>query len=80
MGKKLWYALLVDEEDNDWSDGSFDRDEMLRRCKQFNECLDVELGKRPARIAVIDANYDDDGYPTTDGECIDLLDEDGFEL
>jgi len=78
MEKKLWYAIQVDD-DNDWSDGTFNLNDALQRCKESNEFLDVEIGERPARIAVIDANYDEDGYPTTDGECIDILDEDGFK-
>lgn len=58
--KKLWYSILKDREDNDWGSGSFDKDEAIEMAKR-NDCK---------LIAVIDANYDEEGNPITDGLCI----------
>ena len=60
--KKLWYALQNSTED-DWGTGSFD----------YNEALEIAKKKGYKLIAVIDANYDEDGTPTTDGECIEEI-------
>lgn len=68
--KKLWYAILMDNEDNDWGTGSFDLTEAESRVMKYraNGCPD-------AYIAVIDANFDADGNPTTDGLCIEEIRE-----
>ena len=60
--KKLWYALQNSTED-DWGTGSFD----------YNEALEIAKKKGYKLIAVIDANYGEDGNPTTDGECIEEI-------
>lgn len=61
--RKLWYAVMSDREDNDWGTGSFDLDEAMEMLKEYPE----------GYIAVIDANYDENGNATTDGECIDEI-------
>lgn len=61
--RKLWYAFMSDRDDNDWGTGSFDRDEAM---KMLRECPE-------GYIAVIDADYDENGNATTDGECIDEI-------
>ncbi len=38
MEDRIWYAILKDNEDNDWGTGTFDRDEaihMLRETREF---------------------------------------------
>lgn len=49
MEKKYWYAVLTDEEDNDWGYGSFDLDEAKEMVKKYPE----------GHIAVIDVTDDD---------------------
>lgn len=63
--KKLWYAILRDEEDNDLGSGSFDKDEAISMAKAQNF----------KRIAVVDADYDDEGNETTDTLCIEIITE-----
>lgn len=63
--KKLWYAILRDEEDNDWGSGSFDKDEAISMAKAQNF----------KQIAVVDADYDDEGNGTTDPLCIEIITE-----
>ena len=63
--KKLWYAILRDEEDNDWGSGSFDKDEAIEMAKRQNFKY----------IAVINADYDDKGNATTDPLCIEIITE-----
>lgn len=58
----MWYAILKDEQDNDWGTGSFDKDEAIKMAKRM-ECK---------HIATIDANYDENGNATTDGECVEI--------
>lgn len=48
MEKKYWYAVLTDEEDNDWGYGSFDLDEAKEMVKKYPE----------GYIAVIDITAD----------------------
>lgn len=50
MEKKIWYAVLRDNEDNDWGYGSFDIEEAKRMARDMGE---------EAYIAVID---DDDKF------------------
>lgn len=61
--KKLWYAILEGEEDNDWGMGSFDREEALTKCIQYGYKL----------VAVIDGNYNEDGEAQSDPICVNLL-------
>ena len=61
--KKLWYAILRDEDDNDWGTGSFDKEETITVAKAHNF----------KRIAVVDADYDDEGNETTDPLCIEII-------
>ena len=63
--KKLWYAILRDEEDNDWGSGSFDKEEAISMAKAQNCKL----------IAVIDGGYDDKGNETTDPLCVEIITE-----
>lgn len=70
MEKKLWYAVMMNNDDTDWGTGSFDRAEAEKAVKAYWKDGDTE-----AYIAVIDANYDDDGNPTTDGLCVDEIRE-----
>ena len=65
---KYWYAVLMDREDNDWGYGSFDLEKAKKMASAYEEGL----------IAVIDANYDEDGNPTTDGICIGKITKDAF--
>lgn len=70
MEKKLWYAVMLNNDDTDWGTGSFDRAEAEARVQSLRE-----EGEEEAYIAVIDANYDDDGNPTTDGLCVEEIRE-----
>lgn len=65
MEKKLWYAIMKDNEDTDWGTGSFSLNEATAvvRGLQAN-------GFEESYIAVIDANYDANGKPTTDDEWV----------
>lgn len=64
MARKIWYAVLQDDDDNDWGYGS--------DCRENAEMMAEDLGDE-AYIAVID--IDDD-----DSLCIAEIrrDEDGF--
>lgn len=66
--KKLWYAVMQNREDNDWGYGSFDKEEAIAMADKPNY--------PDAYIAVIDANYDEEGNPTSDGECIEEIEID----
>lgn len=68
MEKKLWYAVMMDREDNDWGDGSFDLDEAKAMAREYEE----------GYIAVIDANYDENGNATTDGLCVEEIFQEDF--
>jgi hypothetical protein len=35
MENKLWYAILLDHEDNDWGTGSHDREEAVKMCRNL---------------------------------------------
>lgn len=67
---KYWYAVMMDREDNDWGTGSFDLEE-AKAMVRANYPKD-------GYIAVIDANYDEDGNATTDGECIEEIMQEDF--
>ena len=49
MQEKLWYAVLMDEEDNDWGTGSFNYNEAVKKAKAMGP---------DARIAVIQEGND----------------------
>lgn len=65
---KYWYAVMMDHEDTDWGTGSFDLEEAKAMARKYNEGF----------IAVIDANYDDDGNATTDGVCVEEIEQEDF--
>ena len=65
---KYWYAVMMDREDNDWGTGSFDLDVAKAMAAKYPEGF----------IAVIDANYDEDGNATTDGECVEEIMQEDF--
>lgn len=60
--KKYWFAVEMDEEDGDWSTGSFDWNEAVEMAKRMNAY----------QIATIDGNYNEEGNETTDPVCIDV--------
>lgn len=65
---KFWYAVMMDRDDNDWGTGSFDLDEAKEMARKYDG----------AYIAVIDANYDEDGNATTDGVCVEEIMQEYF--
>lgn len=67
---KYWYAVMEDHEDCDWGTGSFDLEEAKARF--------LKVGYPDGYIAVIDANYDENGKATTDGVCVDKIFPDDF--
>lgn len=52
-GRKVWYAVLRDNEDNDHSTGSFVKREAIRIARQYRKEGDLE-----AHIALIDPQDD----------------------
>lgn len=58
--KKIWYAILMDDFDNDWGTGSFDEKKACQKAR--------DMGAK--KIAEIDADYDEDGEPHSDPICI----------
>lgn len=46
--KKYWYAVLMDEDDNDWGTGSYDLDEAKKMARKYEDGM----------IAVIDEGND----------------------
>lgn len=67
---KYWYAVLRDREDNDWGTGSFDLEEA--------KAMVMEDHPEEGFIAVIDANYDENGNATTEGECVEEIMQEDF--
>jgi len=57
---KNWYAVQRNENDFDWSEGSFDWEEAVTMAKAYPE----------SRIAEINGAYNDDGEPKTDPICV----------
>lgn len=57
-----WYAIQMDEDDNDWGTGSFDKDEAIEMAR--------ERGYK--YIATIEGEWDVDGEPITEGICIEV--------
>ena len=60
---KFWYAVLVDEDDNDWGTGSYDLRDAIKMAEKYGE---------EAYIAVIEEGE-------LDNVCVDEIrrDEDG---
>ncbi len=56
-----WYAALMNNEDNDWGTGSFDRAEAEKIAKSMGD---------ESIVAEIDGGYDEDGNSTTDPICV----------
>ena len=48
MTNNYWYAVLVDEDDNDWGTGSYDLDKAIEMAKAYPD----------GRVAVIDEGND----------------------
>ena len=61
--KKLWYAILRDEEDNDWGTGSFNKEQAIEMAKAVNFKL----------VAVIDGGYNESGNEATDPICVEII-------
>jgi hypothetical protein len=61
--KKLWYAVQKDADDNEWGNGSFDLEEAVKMCNDWDY----------TQIAVIDGNYDEDGNEQSDPICTAVL-------
>lgn len=57
-----WYAIQEDEDDNDWGDGSFDKDEAIKMAR--------ERGYK--YVATIEGEWDVDGEPITEGICTEV--------
>lgn len=53
MNKKYWYAVMTDNDDNDWGTGSFDLDEAKEMVSRYKG-----NGYHDAYIAVIDDGPD----------------------
>lgn len=52
--RKIWYAVLRDNEDQDWGTGSYDKAEAIEMVKAWRKD-----GNHEAHIAVIDETNDD---------------------
>lgn len=50
----LWYACMMDLEDNDWGTGSYDLDEAMAKVRSWRS-----NGHPDAYIAVISQDHDD---------------------
>lgn len=59
--KKYWFAVEMNEEDNDWGTGSFD----------WNEAVEMAHRMGAYKIATIDGGYDAGGNETTEPVCIE---------
>ena len=53
MEKKLWYAVMIDNEDTDHGCGSWDKERALKSAKKTRE-----LGYPDAYVAVVDPDDD----------------------
>ena len=62
---EYWYAVLANDEDNDWGEGSFDKEEAIQKCKSWREDTYPN-----AHIAIID--NDDMFDPVCVGEIRDF--------
>lgn len=63
---KIWYAVQVGADDNDWGYGSYDEQEALRMAQEAAENNPDWL----VRIAVIDQGQDGNADPICIGERI----------
>lgn len=54
MAQKLWYAVLFDNDDNDWGIGYFNRERAIQHAKYLRDS-----GYPDAFVAVIDVTWDD---------------------
>lgn len=52
-GHKVWYAVLIDNEDNDHGTGSYRKDEAIRMARKYRK-----QGYPDAHIALIDPEDD----------------------
>lgn len=52
MENKIWYAIMMDNDDQDWGTGTFDKAEAIQRVK------DLRSDYPDAYIAVIDDGHD----------------------
>lgn len=57
-----WYAIQMDEDDNDWGTGSFDKDEAIKMAQERGYKF----------VATIAGEWDVDGEPITEGICIEV--------
>lgn len=62
MKTNYWYAVMANNEDDDWGTGSYDLAEAEEMVKQYPE----------GYIAVIDEGCDEDGNPG-DPICVDEI-------
>lgn len=55
MKNRLWYAVMQDNEDNDWGYGSYDLDEAMEMVKKYPEgyIAVIEEGNDPICIEEI---------------------------
>ena len=65
MEKKYWYAALTGVDDGDLGTGSFDVDRAIEIAKSF--------GTGCSMVVEVDANYDVNGFPTTDYLVVSTL-------
>lgn len=63
-----WYAVVRDEDDNDWGEGSFELPIALAMCRYIHDVDELE-----PHICVIDAKYNAEGHPTADPVCINEI-------
>lgn len=73
--RKLWYAVMVDREDDDWGTGSFDKNIAMTMMYEINQALASEGLPPKSYIAVIDGGYDEYGEATTDPICVDEIED-----
>lgn len=67
---RVWYAVMRDQDDNDWGTGSFNLAEAKAEV--------LKMDSQDAYIAVIDGQYDKDGNATTDPICVDEIMQEDF--
>lgn len=65
MDKKYWYAVMYDNDDNDWGSGSYDRPEAEAQVAALRA-----NGHPEAHIAVIDEGYPDE---PADPICVEII-------
>ena len=70
MENKLWYAVMADNNDDDWGTGSYNETEARTMVKTLKE-----MGHEEAYIAVINEGYSEDDE-WNDPICIEEIRED----